>query len=406
MQKIGDIKIRDIALSVLLFIFCFADLFHTRISAVQYIDELVAVAALLFFLCAVLFRARKLSRIDVWICALTVVVFVIGVIGNFVAGYQTKWLVILLDVLSTFKFAFIYLGLETIPDGKRHSGDAIRLFSGLCFVYGTVLFILACVNIFWDIGMTNEIRYGLRNFSFVYDIPGVVINDCCIIALVFLAKNDDKARNIWAVLMVAVVMVSTLKSRGFVLAAASIIVLFLKRMKWKHIDYFKVAMIVLVLVAIGFPQFKAYFVETTGPRALFLKQSFALANRRVVLGTGFATYGTGTAANYYSPLYYELGFSSLYGMGSRDPLFLNDTFWPSALGQFGYVGLLCYFALLVLISVNMVKKYKPIRYCVFFLLLNVWLSSIQSAFPTNAAFAAEMFLVLLIGRHERATDDD
>lgn len=405
MQKIGDIKIRDIALSVFLFIFCFANLFYAWIPAMQYIDELVAVASLLFFLYAFLFHGKKMTRIDIWICALVVILCAIGVIGNFVEEYQTRWLVILLDVLSTFKFVFIYLGSEAISSRKQVSHDATRLFSGLCFIYCTVLFVLACINVFWDIGMTNEIRYGLRNFSFVYDIPGVVINDCCVIALVFLAKNDGKARNVWVVLMAAAVMISTLKSRGFVLAAACVIILLLKKVKWQRVDFFKISAIVLILVAIGFPQFRAYFLETTGPRALFLKNAFPLANRHILFGTGFATYGTGAAAHYYSPLYYELGFSSMYGMGPKDHMFLNDTFWPAALGQFGYLGLLCYFLLMVLLSVSVIKKNRSIRYCVFFLLLNMWLSSIQSAFPTSSAFASELFLVLLIGNHERETDD-
>ena len=64
------------------------------------------------------------------------------------------------------------------------------------------------------------------------------------------------------------------------------------------------------------------------------------------LGPGFGTFGTDSAAKFYSPLNYQYGLNSIWGLNPDDDTagtsFYSDTFYP-ILAQFGFIGALLFF---------------------------------------------------------------
>ena len=64
------------------------------------------------------------------------------------------------------------------------------------------------------------------------------------------------------------------------------------------------------------------------------------------LGPGFGTFGTDSAAKFYSPLNYQYGLNSIWGLNPDDEVagtsFYSDTFYP-LLSQFGVIGVLLFF---------------------------------------------------------------
>lgn len=64
------------------------------------------------------------------------------------------------------------------------------------------------------------------------------------------------------------------------------------------------------------------------------------------LGPGFGTFGTDSAAKFYSPLNYQYGLNSIGGLNPDDEVvgtsFYSDTFYP-LLSQFGVIGVLLFF---------------------------------------------------------------
>lgn len=64
------------------------------------------------------------------------------------------------------------------------------------------------------------------------------------------------------------------------------------------------------------------------------------------LGPGFGTFGTDSAAKFYSPLNYQYGLNSIYGLNPDDDItgtsYYSDTFYP-LLAQFGFIGALLFF---------------------------------------------------------------
>ena len=67
------------------------------------------------------------------------------------------------------------------------------------------------------------------------------------------------------------------------------------------------------------------------------------------LGPGFGTFGTDSAAKFYSPLNYQYGLNSIWGLNPDDDTagtsFYSDTFYP-LLAQFGVIGVVLFFLFL------------------------------------------------------------
>ena len=71
-----------------------------------------------------------------------------------------------------------------------------------------------------------------------------------------------------------------------------------------------------------------------------------IAVDRAPLGVGLGRYASLMSKTHYSPVYEEYGLSSVHGLGSNNPRYVTDTFWPQILGEFGIIGLLAYIAFL------------------------------------------------------------
>ena len=77
---------------------------------------------------------------------------------------------------------------------------------------------------------------------------------------------------------------------------------------------------------------------------------------------------------HYSPLYTQYGFKNIWGMNEEEQMFLNDNFWPMIMGQYGWIGLILFILILLvlfkIVSDNIVQKQLKIAgFSIFFLLL-------------------------------------
>ena len=99
-------------------------------------------------------------------------------------------------------------------------------------------------------------------------------------------------------------------------------------------------------------------MNENAPRYLFFYYGGKTANTYFPFGSGFATFGSDQAARNYSRLYYQYGFNSLFGMNIDDGSFLSDTFWPMAIGQFGWIGSFVY----TFIYLRVFSSFKKMRF--------------------------------------------
>ena len=391
-------KNRLFSLLMLIFIFVIiiSDLFSVDEGSFSFGDEILCLVLLLYFVLSKL-QSLKLKKNDSIMISCFILITLIGLAGNFIQGFQKNLYIIFLDILSTFKYIFIFWGLNEFFDRKdRNLIKLVNFFFFVYKIYILILFSCSVLNQFIDIGMSIEYRYGIKGFSFITHIPGIVINHCSYFLLFLLLGKKDKF-NFWSAIT-AFVMVSTLKSRAFILVAAYVFLMYARNHKVK-IKKSHIVVILLVLIAIGYPQFKSYFIVNKSVRYLFLKNSILLSNEYFPLGTGFSTYGTGTAASNYSLVYYKLGFHVLYGMGPEGNMYLCDTFFPAILGQFGYFGFIIYISMMSYFSYLIYKKSnKSSIFVAYFFIIDIWLSSIQSAYVTSSSMACLLVLTMILTR--------
>lgn len=88
--------------------------------------------------------------------------------------------------------------------------------------------------------------------------------------------------------------------------------------------------------------YNQYFTGiSTEARTELYRSSVSVAADHWPFGVGLGRFGTITAMNHYSPVYYEYGLNRVYGLEPGGS-FGTDTFWPAILGEAGVIGLAAY----------------------------------------------------------------
>jgi len=78
--------------------------------------------------------------------------------------------------------------------------------------------------------------------------------------------------------------------------------------------------------------------ESDVPRLILYAVGWRVASSAFPLGAGFGRFGSYASVLDYSPLYDQYGLSSVYGFGPDDPRYVTDAYWPSVMGETGFLG--------------------------------------------------------------------
>lgn len=384
--------------SFILLILILQDTFMIISPLFGYLDELFIVFILTLYLYKLL-KNKKIPKIDLKILVLSLIVVTIGIISNYVFNYVTNFVYILVDIITIFKFVIIFLFFKS---NFLFNIKNIKVLESVLFPYSLVMFVLAMQNLF-TLNMTYEVRYGLPAFKYIFEAPGMVINQMiCIIMVIRLASSNQNKRNYYrhaAVLLCLTTIVLTLRTRAFVfIFLYFLFYLISSKINTKNGKFYLLTSLVLT-IPLALSQFSNYYYNDT-PRSRFLKNSFYLIKKHFPLGSGFGSYGSAVAADNYSKLYYELGFNSYYGMGPNDNLFLHDNYWPMIFSQLGIIGTLFFLRLLYLIFswviINILhKKDNQVKAVLLSVVVSTVLTTFQSSSLAHYSIVPIFTLVML-----------
>ena len=112
------------------------------------------------------------------------------------------------------------------------------------------------------------------------------------------------------------------------------------------------------LVELVSTDLQAYVFQDSARSELALGGA-TMADRYFPVGAGFGRYGSSTAADTYSPLYYQLGFDHRFGLSPDSDQFLNDNQWPALYGETGWLGAGCFAAGLVSMLLLLLRRSSP-----------------------------------------------
>lgn len=410
-------------LSAIMTLFLFQTLLENYFSQASYIDE--GLAALFFGVFVLDLIVSGEARIrELAVCFLILWATAAGLYGNWKFGIQDTNSAIYLDIISHFKYVMLYLGVTSAVRKRRWNvAEAARIPVLLAKGYLIVLFVFGVLNIFVDLGMYGEIRYGLRNYSFVFGTPGIVTNTVLYIIMLLLLDSalHEGRPNKSFLLMAIAVLIMVIKSRSLILAATALILFESFVLEKKQDMRLRILGIAIIGGLIGYPQYQNYFVNGvtanrgTAPRQLFWQGGLRLFQEYFPYGTGFGTFGSSTAATNYSQLYYILEFNTVTGMQPTNTKYLNDTFWPMIFTQLGLIGMIPYILLMIIIFYDIYRNAKRsgnlyVRFAAYLYIANVLFSSIQSSYPCNNSMVMMTFIATLmpycvIANRERAAGE-
>lgn len=346
------VSVYDIyALLILLFPICFS------IGGVfGYYDEAIGVISFVFVWYLML--TRKLDKNSWHIVVALTVVSVIGLISNLAGRLIEEPFPIFVDLLWLWKTFAPFLASMYLTRKENVHRRVIKVLSFPAKLAILVFFCLALLGQVVNIGFpTSDSLFGLRLFSVAW-LNGISFGWVVFCCILILALSDISSRSFFiytALAFVPLILTSSALIYCFVFCVIFMAIMFRKQDKFK-LRY--VLPVVIIVALFTWRDIEEYLLSDSIRREL-LVYGGRVANMYFPLGSGFATYGSEMAQRYYSKLYDMFGWRNTWGFGPESN-YLNDNFFASIIGQFGWIGFAVYLyamlRLFMMVNSKLVKK--------------------------------------------------
>jgi hypothetical protein len=304
--------------------------------------------------------------------------------GNLLYNVQPQKTAIYKDILAISKFVVCYT-CALIVSNNINKDLLLKKVANRSRIYLTIIFMFLIINLIHDIGMSMDVRYGIRSYKFLYEHPTYLVSAVVILLCTVLSDNRKKY-DIFIVFEALVILFFTLRNKAFVF----ILGYFFMKITMKYTKTIKMRYI-LILALIGIAstynkimEYASYYLTAARP-ALFIV-GFMLACRYFPFGSGFGTFASDLSGKYYSPIYYEYGINVVTGLTETNYSYIGDTFWPYVYGQFGFIGLTLFMLIIVNIFKSIQRRYefnKKAQYAAFLLLIYVLIASTAESIFTD-----------------------
>lgn len=353
MKKIKNINsIMYIFFIFTIYILIFQNLLQTYIKPIQYFDEILS---LLFFPAFILFAKKdKLKMYDLILIVCLILLLFIGLYSNYKYNYQPITIA-LSDVILVYKFFLVYYLFSIINSNnliEKYSNNIVKHLK----IITIVLFILTIMNYIFKIFPYTE-RYGIMSNRLFYSHPTYLAAVCIFLLCSFILFYKKLNTKYTYILMFIILTTLRMKAIGF-LVVFSLICLFVIKTN-KKITFSKITIVAIVCIFAVYNQIEYYFFETNdSARQVLLVTSFKIANDHFPFGAGFGTYASHFSAQIYSPVYSLYNIQDTYGISRNNTSFISDSFWPMIIGQFGYIGSICYVISLIIILIKIQRSFK------------------------------------------------
>lgn len=330
----------------------FQNLLQEYITPIQYFDE---VLAFIFFPVFILFaKKNKIKKYDLILIISLDILFLIGLYSNYKFGYQPLSIA-LSDIILVYKFFLVYYLFSIINKNKlieKYSNNIVKHLK----IITIILFIFTILNYIFKMFPYEE-RYGIMSNRLFYAHPTYLAAICIFLLCSFILFNKKINDKYIYILMFIILTTLRMKAIGFLIVFA-FICLFVTKTN-KRITLTKIAIIAVICILAVYDQIEYYFFEQDdSARQVLFVTAFEIANDHFPLGAGFGTYASHFSAQSYSPIYSLYHIQNTYGISKNNTSFISDTFWPMIIGQFGYIGSICYAISLIIIIIKLQKNFK------------------------------------------------
>lgn len=379
--------------ALLLFVMCLEGWTDIRIlkTFFKHVDELLVLGCYAYLALHIhyIFQ-KKWKLLYLWIGFM-----LLGLVSSLIFRYQKIIPAIMDAVVVINKFMVGYLTAYVY--GRLHKKNIAACMAGTARMIAVAIFLIAVHDIilppFFSKG---DYRYFTHSLILMFPHQ-TYLAAAMVTLLILLGYTNENNRNLPYMLMVSFVGVMTLRGKAIAFFAVY-------WMLYTWIFVLKSRQLAAMLVGggigavfIGFEQITDYFLTTTrySPRQIMFKDSITLAIDHFPLGTGFGSFGSTIADQYYSPIYTKLGYNNNYGMGADDSMFLTDNFWPEIIAQFGLIGLVIFISVVVCLLLYSIKTLKGNVYAGFAMLM-VLVNMLINSMAESSFFNPASFLLFII----------
>lgn len=389
---------------ILLLPICFCLENNYGIPFVGYADEFFSLISLLLIISWA--SEERIDRNDRRIITLLIVLTIVGVISNIFSGLINNIYAILLDAFWQWKVFVCYIVAKNI---MRRSVNKDRILNKLQLcskIFLIIAFLCGIVSCFVNIGMTNGYRYGIPCYYFIFRNEGrfgIIVS----LALLFVKIKNKKLWSIYD-FMAIVLMILTTKGTVYIIIAIYIMLMcfFYGKRNGGRIRFTTILPMIILGIFVSEYQIQEYLMDSNHPRMLLIKFAFVTALTYFPLGSGFATYGSEMARQYYSPLYVLYGWSNKYGLANGETSSaLNDNYLATMIGQFGFIGPIIYYICFLIIfkQLNKLKGSSSVKALVMAIYICLMVSTIATGIvKSSIGVMAFMVLGAVVGiLHER-----
>lgn len=361
-----NIRIYSFIIYFIFFSLLFQNYIEQVISPFKNLDEVMPIFLIIMLIIKVIINNGDIYiesnyhfKNNIKIVISIILLLFIGIYSNSLYKYQDI-IPIISDIILVFKGFISYVAAKMVFYDFSFS-SINKSINFLLRVITIVLFILVIVN--YKIGIFNlgEIRYGLPSQQLFFSHPTYLASiGIAIISILTMLSKEYNKNNIF-IGMMAFVVFSTQRNKAIIFLVAYYLLYYMIVVKQKRVEITRIGILATVMIYVGWAQIEKYLSNPEWARSALMLKSFVIANEYFPIGTGFATYATWTSGVYYSPLYYQYGLSSIYGLSPVIYDYIGDTYWPAIIGQFGYIGVLLVILIIIQIyrNISTVKcKYK------------------------------------------------
>lgn len=372
----------------------------------NYTDEIIGVIMIII----VLFKAMKaeitLLKFERFMLIFMFIFEIFGIISAFVYKYQNIGYSFV-DAYTCAKFFIYYICARLLTQGKLTDKYFFSI-NTLCKIIAVIFFVLALHDAFmtpwWPVSDYRVFTYSVALFFY---IPDALARASITVIFVLAYNYRYYKHNIYYIIMLTVVMILTFRTKAIV-AVFVLYIFYLYFVKFRFKSLVPVGIATVAGASyFGYDSLNFYYVEIEdSARNILTRDSLWLANQHFPLGTGFGSYGSSIAAQFYSRLYINLGYYryTAQGMSEENGAFLSDTFWPIVIAQTGWIGTVSFVMALLSMITYIIRSRKTDVYY-FWVAISIIINDLIASFASSAFFSPSsmapfLFLGLITSIHE------
>lgn len=407
---------RRIDYTIIVFTLFFILSLLNQVFHLIFLGEIAGIISVIYILKCIIIN-KKIYFFEIKMLSIMFFIMTIGIYGNILFQVDRSIKVILVDIFSFFKVYICFLATDNYMKKISNYKKLCILknlynFSRIFIMIASILYI---INLYYDLGLSFDIRYGIPAYKFIYNSSGWLNQYWIgIVLIISMRKIVNKSREdtgyIFCIMML-IIWLSTLRSRAFVMIFFYIFlhiyfkyfisIKLFEKIKENIFEIKKIVIFIFISIILGYNQIVKYYFnnESLKGRNLLLKNSLLIMKEYFPLGAGFGTYGTESAKIEYSPLYYKYMMNLHPALNEKRGTELTDCYWPAVLGETGIIGFILMGILIYILFKYWIKSSKnlvTLKVIILYIIYLVISSSATGIFFSDLTATYMMLIALFI----------